>query len=198
MNEFLSRGDYEGAAEYALKAEPETLAKFLETLSDDRLQPFCGALDSDLLAQALVLLDAPLQSKIISGLRDDELQEVMDGVSVDDTVDMIGDMPEKIVRRIAEKEEIVRLFEERRFSVLKPLLSSMNATDVAAVFEEVEDEDLPVLFRILPKDLAADTFVEMDKDTREKLLHKLNDLEVKAVMDELFLDDTLKTARAAL
>ena len=108
MNEFLSRGDYEGAAEYALKAEPETLAKFLETLSDDRLQPFCGALDSDLLAQALVLLDAPLQSKIISGLRDDELQEVMDGVSVDDTVDMIGDMPEKIVRRIAEKEEIVR------------------------------------------------------------------------------------------
>lgn len=191
LNEFLSRGDYEGAAEYALKAEPETLAKFLETLSDDRLQPFCGALDSDLLAQALVLLDAPLQSKIISGLRDDELQEVMDGVSVDDTVDMIGDMPEKIVRRIAEKEEIVRLFEERRFSVLKPLLSSMNATDVAAVFEEVEDEDLPVLFRILPKDLAADTFVEMDKDTREKLLHKLNDLEVKAVMDELFLDDTV-------
>ena len=55
----------------------------------------------------------------------------------------------------------------------------------------MEDEDLPVLFRILPKDLAADTFVELDKDTREKLLHKLSDLEVKAVMDELFVDDTV-------
>lgn len=191
LKELLEKEDYEGAAEYALKTGAEEFAKLLPSVAERQLQPLCRALDSDLLAQTLVLLDSPLQSKIISVLRDDELQEVMEGVSVDDTVDMIGDMPETLVRRIAEKEEIVRLFEERRFSVLKPLLSSMNATDVAAVFEEVKDEDLPVLFRILPKDLAADTFVEMDKDTREKLLHKLNDLEVKAVMDELFLDDTV-------
>ena len=191
LEELLNKEDYEGAAECALKAGAEEFSKLLASVAERHLQPLCRALDSDLLAQALVLLDAPLQSKIISVLRDDELQEVMEGVSVDDTVEMLGDMPETLVRRIAEKEEIVRLFEERRFSVLKPLLSSMNATDVAAVFEDVEDEDLPVLFRILPKDLAADTFVEMDKDTREKLLHKLNDIEVKAVMDELFLDDTV-------
>ena len=191
LNELLEREDFEGAAECALRLGAEEFAKVLAALNEKYLQPLCRALDSDFLAETLILLDAPLQSKIISTLRDDELQEVMDGVSVDDTVEMIGDMPEKIVRRIAEKEEIVRLFEERRFSVLKPLLSSMNAPDVAAVFEEVEDEDLPVLFRILPKDLAADTFVEMDKDTREKLLHKLSDLEVKAVMDELFVDDTV-------
>ncbi|MGN1062556.1 MAG: magnesium transporter MgtE N-terminal domain-containing protein, partial [Candidatus Scatosoma sp.] len=152
LEEFLEREDYEGAADCALKTGAEEFATLLPSVSERHLQPLCRALDSELLAQTLVLLDAPLQSKIISVLRDDELQEVMDGVSVDDTVEMIGDMPEKLVRRIAEKEEIVRLFEERRFSVLKPLLASMNATDVAAVFEEVEDEDLPVLFRILPKD----------------------------------------------
>ena len=191
FNELLEREDFEGAADCALRLGAEEFAKVLEALPEKYLQPLCRALDSDFLAETLILLDAPLQSKIISNLRDDELQDVMDGVSVDDTVEMIGDMPEKIVRRIAEKEEIVRLFEERRFSVLKPLLASMNATDVAAVFEEVEDEDLPVLFRRLPKDLAADTFVELDKDTREKLLHKLSDLEVKAVMDELFVDDTV-------
>lgn len=191
LNALLEAGEYENAAECVLKADAEELADLLREIKKEHLQPFCRALDSDLLAQSLVLLDAPLQTLIIEGLRDDELQEVMEGVSVDDTVDMLGDMPETLVRRIAESEEIVRLFEERRFSVLKPLLASMNATDVAAVFEEVEDEDLPVLFRILPKDLAAETFVEMDKDTREKLLRKLNDLEVRAVMDELFLDDTV-------
>lgn len=191
FKDLLEREEYEEAAALAEKTDAESFAALLPTLPEQHLQPLCRALESDFLAQTLVLLDADLQTKIISSLRDDELQEVMDEVSVDDTVDMIGDMPEKIVRLIAEIEEIVRLLEERRFAVLKPLLASMNATDIAAVFEEINDEDLPVLFRILPKDLAAETFVEMDKDTREKLLQKLHDLEVKAVMDELFLDDTV-------
>lgn len=88
--------------------------------------------------------------------------------------------------------EILQLLSERKFSALKPMVATMNATDLARIFEEIENEtDVPVLFRILPKDLAAETFVEMDGDIKERLLCKLNDKELRAVMDELFLDDTV-------
>ena len=190
--ELLSAQDYEGAVSVANKLSPEELAAFLNGASEEWLIPFCRELDSELLADTLLLLDSELQERIIGGLRDDELEKVMDEMSVDDTVDIIEEMPQEIVRRIAETDEILMLLEERNYAVLKPLLSSMNATDLAEVFEGTErDSQLLVLFRILPKTLAAETFVEMDSDVKERLIHKLSDREFKAVLDELFLDDTV-------
>ena len=193
MNEELKQlfinHDYESAASSV--KDPEEAAQLFSEIPAEHFLPFARALDSDFLADVLVLLDSPLQQRILTGLHDDELQEVMEDISVDDTVDIIEEMPEEIVRRIAEEDEILALLEEKKFSVLKPLLASMNEIDLAEVFEEVEEEDLPILFRILPKDLAAEMFVEIDRDTQEKLLKKLTDLEIKAVMDELFLDDTV-------
>ncbi len=186
---FLQEKNYAGAA--ALVKKPEEAASLLSEMDDGDVIPFARELESDFLADVLVLLDAPLQEKILLGLHDDELQEVMEDVSVDDTVDIIEEMPEEVARRIAEEEEILALLEERKFSVLKPLLSSMNEIDLAEVFDSVKEEDLAVLFRILPKDLAAQMFVEIDRDTQEKLLKKLTDKEIKEVMDELFLDDTV-------
>lgn len=91
-----------------------------------------------------------------------------------------------------EKEEVFTLLEERKFAQLKPLLSDMNPVDLADIFNETEeDKDLLILFRILPKDLAAETFVEMDSDCQQKLIGNLTDSELKAVLDELFLDDTV-------
>lgn len=191
LKDFLTAKDYEKAAASVRKEEPEEVARALTQMAEGDIIPFCRELESDQLAEILVLLDAEFQKKIIDGLHDDELQEVMDEVSVDDTVDIIEDMPQGLARRIAETEDISKLLEERKFAVLKPLVSSMNEIDLAKVFEEISDEEVPVLFRILPKDLAADTFVEMERDTKEKLLHKLTDREIKAVMDELFLDDTV-------
>ena len=190
--DFLTAQDYESAATLANKYEPSALADALANINDEHLIPFCRLLDSELLAEVLLLLDASLQERILSGLRDDELEKVMDEMSVDETVDIIEDMPQEIVRRIAELDDILMLLEERNYAVLKPLLSSMNAIDLAEVFEETEeDTDLLILFRILPKDLAAETFVEMDSDVKEKLIYKLTDRELRAVLDELFLDDTV-------
>ena len=73
-----------------------------------------------------------------------------------------------------EKEEVFTLLEERKFTALKPLLLEMNAVDLAEIFNETEeDKDLLILFRLLSKDLAAETFVEMDSDAQEKLIGKL-------------------------
>lgn len=192
LSQFLDMQDYESAASLVNKYTPEELKLLLETLEEPVLTPFCRELDSELLADALVLLDADLQEKILSGLRDDELEKVMDEISDADTVEIIEDMPQEIVRRIAELDDILALLEDRNYAVLKPLLADMNAIDLAEVFEETKkDKDLLILFRILPKDLAAETFVEMDSDTKEKLIYKLSDREIKDVLDELFLDDTV-------
>lgn len=107
--------------------------------------------------------DAALIEKIIGTLKDSELKEVMDEMSVDETLEIIEDMPTEVVRRIAEKDEILRLLEERNFRVLKPLLNEFNATDLAAVLDEVPKEDVALIFRILPKELAAETFVENER-----------------------------------
>ncbi len=188
----LALRDYDAAASVANKYDKNDLANLLQGVEEEHLLPLCRALDSDLLAEVILLLEAPLQERILGGLRDDELEKVMDEMSVDETVDIIEEMPQEIVRRIAELDDIMLLLEERNYAVLKPLLSSMNAIDLAEVFEETtEDKDLLILFRILPKDLAAETFVEMDSDVKEKLIHKLTDRELRAVLDELFLDDAV-------
>ena len=84
--ELLTAKNYEEAASLANKYEPPTLADTLANVNDEHLIPFCRMLDSELLAEVLLLLDVSLQERILSGLRDDELEKVMDEMSVDETV----------------------------------------------------------------------------------------------------------------
>ncbi len=88
-------------------------------------------------------------------------------------------------------ETIRVLLEERKFNTLRDILTTMKPYDIAAIFEELQDEKTPILFRILPKELAAETFVEMDDETQEFLIHGLSDSELKEVVDELFVDDAV-------
>lgn len=88
-------------------------------------------------------------------------------------------------------ETIRVLLEEKKFNTLRDILATMKPYDIAAVFEELQDEKTPILFRIMPKELAAETFVEMDDETQEYLIHGLSDSELKEVVDELFVDDAV-------
>ena len=88
-------------------------------------------------------------------------------------------------------ETIRVLLEEKKYSTLRDILTTMKPFDIAAVFEELQDEKLPILFRILPKELAAETFVEMDEETQQFLIHGFSDSELKEVVDELFVDDAV-------
>ncbi len=88
-------------------------------------------------------------------------------------------------------QTIKKLLDEKKFATLRDILITMMPYDIAAVFEELQDEKMPILFRLLPKELAAETFVEMDEDTQEFLIHGFSDSELKEVVDELFLDDAV-------
>ena len=89
------------------------------------------------------------------------------------------------------QEKIFELIENKRFVQLKEILSEMQPADIAEIFEEAKDKEIPVLFRILPKELAAEVFVEFDSDKQKLLVNAFSDNELREVLDELFMDDTV-------
>lgn len=88
-------------------------------------------------------------------------------------------------------EKILELLEEKRYSDIKSILCKMNSADIAALFEELNMVKIPLLFRLLPKVLAAETFVEMEPNAQAMLIHGFSDNELKEVLDELYLDDAV-------
>ncbi len=89
------------------------------------------------------------------------------------------------------REEALDLLRAKQYVKLKELLNIMNPADIALFMEELDDEELVIAFRITPKDLAADTFVEMESDCQKKLIHSFTDKELKEVMDEIYVDDAV-------
>ena len=87
------------------------------------------------------------------------------------------------------KTSIKALVEVKKYATLRDILSTMNAADIASLLEDIDDQMVPLLYRLLPKDLAADTFVEMEPDTQEMLIRGFSDSELKEVVDELYVDD---------
>ena len=81
------------------------------------------------------------------------------------------------------------LLKNKKYSSLRDVLSSMNEADIAVIFEETENDSIPVLFRLLPKDLAAAVFALMDSGNQEMLIRGFSDSELKEVFDELYIDD---------
>ena len=85
---------------------------------------------------------------------------------------------------------ITTLMAEKKYATLRDVLTTMNPSDVAVVFEELDNEAmLPLLFRLLPKELAAEAFVEMEADHQELLIRGFSDTELKELVDELYVDD---------
>ena len=89
------------------------------------------------------------------------------------------------------KKSIKSLAEEKKYATLRDILTTMNAADVASLFEDIPEETVPLLYRLLPKELAADTFVEMEPDTQHMLIKGFSDNELKEVVDELYVDDAV-------
>ena len=89
------------------------------------------------------------------------------------------------------KDKVLTLLVEHNFSKLRSLLGNMNATDLSVLLTQIPESTLTVVFRLLPKDLASETFVEMDPDSQQHLITAFSDPELKEVLDKLFVDDTV-------
>ena len=89
---------------------------------------------------------------------------------------------------IVEKA-LLKMQEEKKYSALRDILLVMNPNDIAQLFSQVPPERIPLLFRLLPKEQAAETFVEMEPEEQELLIRGFSDSELKEVVDELYVDD---------
>ena len=95
---------------------------------------------------------------------------------------------------MAERFELVekallKMLEDKKYATLRDILITMNPIDVAGLFSDLEEKQIPLLFRLLPKELAAETFVEMETDAQELLIRGFSDNELREVLDELYVDD---------
>ena len=89
------------------------------------------------------------------------------------------------------KEEVEKFIEEKRFNDLRKYLESMNSADFPSLFEEIEQEKIIVIYRILSKEKAAEVFAELDSDVQEKLINCFTEKELRDIINELFMDDTV-------
>jgi len=96
-------------------------------------------------------------------------------------------MDEKMV----ELEVVMELLENRKFAELRDLLDEANPIDVAQLLGEVPEEKLLLLYRMLPKEDAADIFAEMEHDEQETLIQAFNDREIREVIEEMNIDDAV-------
>ena len=89
---------------------------------------------------------------------------------------------------IVEKA-LVKMLEDKKYITLRDILLTMYPSDIAAIFSNLEEKQIPLMFRLLSKEQAAETFVEMDPDSQELLIKGFSDNELKEVLDELYVDD---------
>ena len=88
-------------------------------------------------------------------------------------------------------EEAIGLLNDKKIAMLRTLLMDAEPADIAEMFEEIKPQQYAVVFRILPKELAAEVFVELDPDLQQTLIESFSDVELREVLDELYMDDTV-------
>ncbi len=89
------------------------------------------------------------------------------------------------------EKTVLNLIRDKKFTRLREMLSEMNPQDIAVLLEEFEPKDLLVVFRLLPKELAGELFVELDSEMQQYLIETFSNAELRDVLDELFMDDTV-------
>ena len=88
-------------------------------------------------------------------------------------------------------EELTNLIENKKISKLHKFLENINSPDFPSILENIDEEKVIIVYRLLSKEKAAEVFVELEHDSQEKLISYLTDSEIKNVMNELYMDDAV-------
>ena len=87
------------------------------------------------------------------------------------------------------EKDIIEMIEQKKYKIMKETISVINPYDLAMLLGDFQERNILLLYRLLPKDLASDTFIEMDKDQQRALIDSFSDKELKEVINELYMDD---------
>lgn len=89
------------------------------------------------------------------------------------------------------KEEILKLMDENRYKEIREIISEMNIVDIAELLMELDKAKLLILFRILPKEIAADVFSYVSIELQQYIIESITDKEIANIVNDLFLDDAV-------
>ena len=93
--------------------------------------------------------------------------------------------------RDKQADELMQLLDERRMKELQLRLEDMNEFDVAEFLSEIGDNRMPMVFRLLSKQMAADVFANFDAPEQEQIINSITDSELSAIIEELYVDDAV-------
>ena len=93
--------------------------------------------------------------------------------------------------RDKQADELMQLLDERRMKELQLRLEDMNEFDVAEFLSEIGDNRMPMVFRLLSKQMAADVFANFDSPEQERIINSITDSELSAIIEELYVDDAV-------
>lgn len=89
------------------------------------------------------------------------------------------------------KEIFVKLLAQRQFKAVRSILDVMNEVDIASLLSDLEDKELALAFRLIPKDKAAEVFANMNNSMQTYLVEMFSEKELKELLDDLYMDDTV-------
>ena len=86
-------------------------------------------------------------------------------------------------------EEFRNLIAEKKYTALREKAKDMNDSDLAYIMDNMEDEDMLTMFRLFPKELAADVFSQLTLESQQYIITSLSEKEAGSIIDNLFADD---------
>ena len=198
IEELIKKEDYEEIEKLVNKSDIKEMADAISKMNTDLLLQLLPKISPEESAKLFLMVSTDTQLAILKDLSYVEFKPIANELLDLDVENMINEevfneimLKAKAEDRNEKLAEIINKLENKEFASLKPILSELEPVDIAEIFEEVDDSKLALIFRLLPKDLASDVFVEMNPDDQEILIASLTDKELEFVINDLFVDDTV-------
>jgi len=198
LKEIIDSQNYDALEKYTSALDKDALFSELSTLDKDTLVHIFAKLPEEISAEQFLLFPTDIQQYLVDNIPDIDFEpfseELLAIEDVENEIDkdVFNDI---LIRGESDAThdkllEIIDGIENKKFATLKPILAELAPVDIAEIINDVDEEKVCLIFRLLPKDLASEVFVEMDSDTQKILISAFTDRELSNIINDLFADDT--------
>lgn len=196
--ELYKNQEYEEFEKLISNCDPQHLALEIEKMDKPYLIPIISRFPGEVFADVFYNLSSETQKYLVDNINDFDFKKFSEHLLEKDDIENKIDkdiFSEILIRGEVESRrekllEIIDKIENKQFADLKPILSEMKPVDIAELINDIDDEKIAVIFRLLPKNLASDVFVEMDTDAQRIVIKAFTDSELSNIINDMFLDDT--------
>lgn len=191
--------EYEKLEELVSSTDVKVLGDELKQIDKMVLVHIIPRIPEEISAKVFLTFPEDLQRYLIDNISDYNFKDISEELLDDENIEK--NLNKEIFNEVLMKAEadtrheklleIIDNIENKQFAKLKPILAEMRPVDIAEIINDTDEEKVVVIFRLLPKYLACETFVEMDSDTQEIVIKAFTDKELSGIINDLFVDDTV-------